>query len=258
MSRWPEEDCRQCLDFEKRDRGPAHLDVEEQLGKDDVYSWNHGNFWSKTQSDTVNVFQANPTLYRNAKELCRLQETLLGTVADVFQAKKEDPRPTEEQQRQGYVEYQYLLLLLGFSQGQSRWPFHHIACSRQERERAIRPHTLWRKLNWDTYTQAHAWASHMFRCLQLRWYWPNSPVLAPGCQPPPHNLPTPLSNIPSPPPGLHIAFFNPLILPPPLHQLSQSCPHEDDVRWLSKMTAAVWGEYVLILEENKLVGRCGW
>jgi len=63
------------------------------------------------------VLHANPILYQNVKELCRLQETLPRAVADIFQAKKEGRRSSEEQQRQGDVEFQ--LLSLGCPQCQS-------------------------------------------------------------------------------------------------------------------------------------------
>jgi len=60
----------------------------------------------QTHSDDVQAVHANPTLYQNVKVLCRLQEALPGAVADIFRAKKESQRPSEEQQRQGDVEFQ--------------------------------------------------------------------------------------------------------------------------------------------------------
>jgi len=68
----------------------------------------HGHLPTNTQPDGVNALRANPTLYRNDKELCQLHETLPGAVADIFRAKKKGQRTTEEQQRQGHVEFQIL------------------------------------------------------------------------------------------------------------------------------------------------------
>jgi len=72
--------------------------VETELGEGAVYRWEHGHLRTETHSDKVQALRANPTLYQNVKELCRLQETLPGAVADIFRAKKEGRRPSEEQQ----------------------------------------------------------------------------------------------------------------------------------------------------------------
>jgi len=108
MSRRTLEDCRQCLHIEKRDGGPARLDVKTELGEGAVCRWEHGHLRTETHSDDVQALHANPTLYQNVKELCRLQERLPGVVADIFRAKKEGRRPSEEQQWQGDVEFQLL------------------------------------------------------------------------------------------------------------------------------------------------------
>lgn len=34
----PSENCKKCLHMKKRDGGPTRLDMEEQLGENDVYS----------------------------------------------------------------------------------------------------------------------------------------------------------------------------------------------------------------------------
>jgi len=108
MSCRPVEDCKQCLHIAKQDGGPARLDVETELREDGVYWWEHGHLRTETHSDDVQALHANPTLYQNVKELCRLQETLPGAVANIFRAKKEGRRPSEKQQRQGDVEFQLL------------------------------------------------------------------------------------------------------------------------------------------------------
>jgi len=98
-----------------RDRTvPGHLDVDEQLGKDGVYSWEYGHLWSEIYSDAINT---NPTLCQNVKELCQLQETLLGEVADIFRAKEEGLYPTEEQQRDSFKVNQNDLLTTSLAAG---------------------------------------------------------------------------------------------------------------------------------------------
>jgi len=165
----------QCLHIEKRDGGPARFDVAAQLGDGNVYRWEHDHLQAETHSDDVRALRANPTLYQNVKELCRLQETLPGAVADIFRAKKEGWRLTEEQQRQGNAEFKLLC---------HRWNSLQIRADglltmtlaadnrQQERDRVICPRALRRKLIWDTHKQAHAGASRVIRCLQMRWYWP--------------------------------------------------------------------------------------
>jgi len=63
--------------------------METELGEGAVYPWEHGHLRTETHSDDVQALRANPTLYQNVKELCRLHEMLPGTVADIFRAKKE-------------------------------------------------------------------------------------------------------------------------------------------------------------------------
>jgi len=72
MSRRPVEDCKQCLHIRKRDEGPTRLDVKTELGEDAVYRWEHGHLRIKTHLDDNQAIRANPTLYHNVKELCRL------------------------------------------------------------------------------------------------------------------------------------------------------------------------------------------
>jgi len=108
MSRRPVEDCKQCLHIEKQYGGPARLDVETELGEGAVYRLEHGHLWTETRSDDVQALHATLTLYQNVKELCRLQETLPGAVADIFRAKKEGRRSSNEQQRQGDIEFHLL------------------------------------------------------------------------------------------------------------------------------------------------------
>jgi len=89
MSRRPEENCKQCLHIERRDGGPAGLDMKKQLGNDNINCWEHGHLRSEHPPDTVHALWANPMLYQNVKVLSRLQQTLPGAVADIFRAKKE-------------------------------------------------------------------------------------------------------------------------------------------------------------------------
>jgi len=145
--------------------------VETELGEGAVYWWEHGHLWTETHSDDVQVLHTNPTLYQNVKELCRLQETLPGAVADIFQAKKEGRRPSEEHQQQGDVEFKLLchcwdalkvspdgLLMITLAADNRQ----------QERDCVICPCALRRELIWDTHKQAHSGVSRVIRCLRLR------------------------------------------------------------------------------------------
>jgi len=147
--------------------------VETELGEGTVYRWEHGHLRTEIHSDDVQALHANPTLYQNVKQLCRFQETLPGTVADIFRAKEEGRRPSEKQQRQGDVEFQLLC---------RRWDAFKVSPDRlltitlaadnrkQERDRVVCPRALRRELIWDTHKQAHSGVSRVIRC--LRWYWP--------------------------------------------------------------------------------------
>jgi len=175
MSRRPIEDCKQCLHIEKRDRGPARLDVETELGEGAVYRWEHGHLQTETHSDDVQALHANSTLYQNVKELCRLRKTLPGAVAEKFRAKKEGRRPSEEQQRQGDVEFQLFCCrwdALKVSPGGLLMITLAADNRRQERDRIVCPRALRRELIWDTHKQAHSGVSRVIRCLRLRWCWP--------------------------------------------------------------------------------------
>ena len=77
------------------------------MGKAGVYSWEEGQLRSESLNEAVNNLHANPTLLRNVKELCRLQATLSGVVADLVQAKKEGRRPSEAEQWVKSAEFKY-------------------------------------------------------------------------------------------------------------------------------------------------------
>jgi len=53
------------------------------MGKAGIYSWEERRLWSEPSTKDDNNFHANPTLLRNVRELCRLQATLPGVVADL-------------------------------------------------------------------------------------------------------------------------------------------------------------------------------
>jgi len=146
--------CKQCQNIERRDGGPPHLDVEEQVGKAGTYSWEEGQLRSESPSKAVNNLHANPTLLRNVKELCQLHATLPGVVADLVQAKKEGWRPSEAEQRVKCAEFKYCcdrwdslrfngdgLLAITLAAGTNR----------RERERVVCPSALRRELIWDTH-----------------------------------------------------------------------------------------------------------
>jgi len=154
---------------------PSRSNVEEQLGKAGVYSWEEGLLRSELLNEAVNNLHANPALLRNVKELCRFQATLPGVVADLVWAMKEGRQPSEAKQRVKSAEFKYFcdcwdslrfnsdgLLTITLAAGTD--------CS--ERERLVCPSALRRELIWETDRQAHIGAGPVTRCLQLQWFWP--------------------------------------------------------------------------------------
>jgi len=95
LSRRQADGCKQCQNIQRRNGGPPRSDIEEHLGKADAYSWEERQLLSESAKEAVNNLHANPTLLRNVKELCRLQATLPGVVADLVRAKKEGRRPSK-------------------------------------------------------------------------------------------------------------------------------------------------------------------
>jgi len=175
LSRRQADGCKQCQNIERRDGGPPRSDVEEQVEKAGIYSWDEGQLRSEALSKAVNNLHANPTLLRNVKELCRLQATLPGVVADLVRAKKEGRWPSEAEQWVKCVEFKYFC---------NRWDSLRFngdglltitlaaGTNRHERERVVCPFALRRELIWDTHKQAHAGAGRVTRCLQLQCFWP--------------------------------------------------------------------------------------
>jgi len=106
LSRRPDGGCKQCLNIEKRDGGLPRSELEALIHPGVEYDWNQGQLQQKadTAPKVVQNLRANPVLAGNVSELRRLQESLPGVVADVYRAKKEGQRPSEEQLRQGCVE----------------------------------------------------------------------------------------------------------------------------------------------------------
>jgi len=150
MSRRPVEDCKQCLHIERRDGGPAHLDKETKLGEGTVYQWEHGHLWIETHSGDVQALRANSTLYQNVKELCRLQETLPGAVADIFWAKKgadglaknSSGRETLSSNSSVVAEITSRSVLIITQAVDNRQP---------KRDRVVCPRALRQELIWDTH-----------------------------------------------------------------------------------------------------------
>jgi len=148
--------------------------VEEQIGKAGIYSQEEGQLRSEPPTKTVNNLHANPTRLWEVKELCRLQATLPGVVADLVRAKKAGQRPSEAKQRVKCAELKYFC---------DRWDSLQFngdglltitlvtGANHQERERIVCPFVLQRELTWDTHKQARAGAGRVTRCLQLQGYW---------------------------------------------------------------------------------------
>jgi len=97
----------QCQNIESRDGRPPRTDVEEQVDKAGIYSWDERQLRSEATSKAVNNLHANPTLLRNVKEVRQLQDTLPGVIADLVQTKKERQQPSNAEQRVKSAEFKY-------------------------------------------------------------------------------------------------------------------------------------------------------
>jgi len=159
LSRRQADGCKQCQNIKRRDGGPPHSDVEEQLERAGAYSWEEGLLRSDSPNKAVNNLHANPTLLRNVRELCQLQATLPGVVADLVRAKKKERRLSEAAQWVKSTEFKYFcdrwdslrfnsdgLLTITLAAGTNR----------REQKRVVCPSALRRDLIWDTHKQALA------------------------------------------------------------------------------------------------------
>jgi len=114
-------------------------------------------------------------LLRNVKELCQLQATLPGVVANLVRAKKEGRRPSEAEQQVKSAEFKYFCDhwdSLRFNSNGLLTITLAAGTSRSERERVVCPSALRQEFIWDTHKQAHAGAARVTRCLQLQWFGP--------------------------------------------------------------------------------------
>jgi len=126
------------------------------------------------QSEAIQNLRASPVLADNVEGLRKLQENFPGVVADVYRAKKEGRRPSEEQLRQGCAEFRLFC---------QRWDSLRIGQDglltitlaangrHPERKRVVCPAAMRRELIWDTHKQAHAGVQRVIAKLQLWWYW---------------------------------------------------------------------------------------
>jgi len=110
LSRRPDRGCKQChiekCNIEKRDGGPPRSELEALIHPGVEYDWDQGQLQQKadTPPEVMQNLRTNPVLAGNVRELRKLQESLRGVVADVYRAKKEGRRPSEEQLRQWCAE----------------------------------------------------------------------------------------------------------------------------------------------------------
>ena len=111
----------------------------------------------------------------NVRELKKLQEELPGVVADIYRAKKEGRRPSEERIRQGCTEFRlYCQRWDSLRIGQDGLLTISLAASGRhpERKRVVCPTAIRRELIWNTHKQAYAGVKRVVSKLRLRWYWP--------------------------------------------------------------------------------------
>jgi len=140
------------------------------LEKAGVYNWEEGLLRSESLNEAVKNLHANPTLLRNVKELCRLQATLPGVVADLVRAKKEGRRPSEAEQRVNSAKFKYFCDCwdsLRFNSDGLLTITLAASTNHSEGERVVCPSALRQELIWDTHKQAHAGAGRVTRCLKL-------------------------------------------------------------------------------------------
>jgi len=97
-------------------------------------------------------------------------------VADVYRAKKEGRRPSEEQRRQGCAELRlYCQRWDSLRIGPDGLLTMTLAANNRHptRERVVCPAVIRRELICDAHEQAHTGVQRVLAKLQLRWYWPN-------------------------------------------------------------------------------------
>jgi len=173
----PDGGCKQCLNIERRDGGPSWSELETLANRETEYDWDQGQLQPVADrfSEAVQNLRTNPVLADNVEELRKLQKDLPGVVADVYQAKKEGRRPSEEQLRQGCAKFRLLCQRWGSLRiGQDGLLTITLAanCRHPDRKRVVCLAAMRRELIWDTHKQAHAGVQRVIAKLQLRWYWP--------------------------------------------------------------------------------------
>jgi len=171
LSRRPDGGCKQCLNIENRDGGPPRDELETLVHHGAQFDWDQGQLKQVVDehSEVVQNLRANPVLAENVRELRRLQENLPGVVADIYRAKKEGRRTSEEQLRQGCAEFRLFC---------QRWESLRIEQDglltislasngrHPERKRVVCLTVIRRELIWDTQKQAHAGVRRVISKLQ--------------------------------------------------------------------------------------------
>jgi len=113
-------------------------------------------------------------LVDNVTELRRLQENLPGVVADVYRAKKERRRPSEEQLRQECAELRLFCQCWdSLRSGDDGLLTITLAANGRhpEKRRVVCPTAIHRELIWDTHKQVHTGVQRVITKLQLHWFW---------------------------------------------------------------------------------------
>jgi len=110
LSRRPDGGCKQCLNIKKKGGGPPRCELETLAHHGVQFDWDQGQLKQKVDEspEVVQNLRANPVLADNVREPKKLQEELPGVVADIYRAKKDGRRPSEERIRQGCAEFRLL------------------------------------------------------------------------------------------------------------------------------------------------------
>jgi len=125
--------------------------------------------------EVVQYSRAESVWTSGLRELRHLQENSPGVVGEVYRAKQERRRLSDQRVRQGCAELRlYCRHWDSLRIGSDGLLTMSVAATQGQPagERVVCLTAICRKLVWDTQKQAHAGAQRVLTRLQLRWYWP--------------------------------------------------------------------------------------
>jgi len=161
----------------KKGRGSPQSKPDKQDSWETEHDRNHGQLQrgAGTPPEVPHHLRAKPVWTGGLKELRHIQGNSPGVVAEVYRAKREGRRPSDEQQRQGCAELQlYCRRWNSLRIGPDGLLTMSVAAKHGQPagERVVCPTAIRPELIRDTHQRAHAGARRVFTTLQLQWYWP--------------------------------------------------------------------------------------